>query len=104
MGGHQDDPTGPEVGGNGLVPVGEHPDHDVGQAFGQRRFDVGVALVVVGVERVVIGDGWRRGRIAATPGLELFVAVTLPGLGLVEACEVAVVAFVEPPVPTHRDP
>src|SRR5689334_8219175 len=46
----------------------------------------------------------RWGRVAATPGLDLRLTPALDRLPLVLALQVAVVAFVEPPVATHRHP
>jgi hypothetical protein len=107
VGDHQHDVAVAQVGDHGVVPVGQHPVDDVGQALGGRD-DLGgqgaVALVVVGVVRVVVGDGRGRGVVAAAPHLHLDVAEPGGGRRLVEPGEVPVAAFVEPPVPAHRDP
>ena len=69
---------GPQVGGQHLVPVGDQPGDDVGQALGLRELaggHLGVALVAVRVVRVVGGDGRRRHVVAAAPHLHLLGAV-----------------------------
>ena len=107
VGGDQHGPADSEVGDDAVVPVGQHPLDDVLQAFRLRQElqgQVGIGGGVVGVVLVVVADR-RRGRVvAATPDVELFVAVAFAGRGLVEPGQVAVVALVEPPAPPHRDP
>ena len=104
MCGHQHHVSGMKVRRNGLFPVGQHPVDHVGQALGQGWVYVGVPGVVVGVERVVGRYGWRWCGVAPAPGLELFASVLLPGGGLVQPGQVAVVPFVQSPVAAYRDP
>ena len=98
---------GAKIGHDGGLPVRDGPAHHVGQALGARdvaRVEVpvpGVAGHVVGVARAE-----RRGRrvVAAPPQHELGLPELLLDLGLVLALQVAVVAFVEAPVPADREP
>ena len=108
VGADQHRAPGAQVGGDQLVPVGEQPVDDVLEALGRAGSSsarqLGVAFVVVGVERVVVADRRRRHVVAAAPDLDLLGAVALGRLRLVAAGEVAVVALVEAPVAPHRDP
>ena len=56
------------------------------------------------VARLKAGVWFWCGGVAPAPRLKLFGTVALTGLGLIEAGEVAVVPFVEAPVPAHWDP
>mmetsp|Transcript_62039 Transcript_62039/g.146951 ORF Transcript_62039/g.146951 Transcript_62039/m.146951 type:complete len:261 (+) Transcript_62039:2422-3204(+) len=93
--------------GNGLVPERQHAGDRVLQAFGQR--DVGgvqaaVAAVAAFAARVGRLQGRRRGVVAAAPDQHLLVAVLLGHVGLVQALQRAVVAFVQAPGVAHRQP
>ena len=97
---------GAQIGRDRVVPVGEHARDDVAQALrlGQHsRRHVGVALVDPR-HRVVDRERRRRHVVAAAPDLHLLEPELLGRLLLVLALERAVVAFVQPPRPAHRDP
>src|SRR5690606_35903940 len=107
VGRHQDGAPGHEVGDDGVVPVGQHPGHDVGQALGVRhdlRRQARVAGVVADVALVVPGHRGRRHVVAAAPDLHLLGAEPLGRLLLVQPLQVAVVALVQAPAAPHRDP
>ena len=97
-----------QVGDDGVVPVGQHPGHHVGQALGGRQHvgrDVAVAGVAGGVVLAAGLDGRRAGcrSSAARPS---------PGRSpnssavsfLFEPWQGAVVALVQAPVAAHREP
>mmetsp|Transcript_2768 Transcript_2768/g.5761 ORF Transcript_2768/g.5761 Transcript_2768/m.5761 type:complete len:283 (+) Transcript_2768:109-957(+) len=87
------------------VPVGQRALDRVLEALGEgdvRHSDVRILVIVprpVGTARL---DGRRRSREGAAPLLHLLVAVLGDGLLLVETCEPAVHALVEPPALVHR--
>ncbi len=104
MGGDQHALAGGELGGDVGGPVGQHPLERGLQALGRRRDHAAVAPV--GGEIVLAAGRQRRRRnvIGAAPDQDLFGAVPLGRLGLVEAGEAAVVALVQPPILLGRDP
>ncbi len=106
VGGDEHGLSGPQVVGDGPVPVGQQAGDDVLEALaaGQLRPEVGVAHVVGLGELVRVVDRRRRGVERAAPEHELLLAVLLEGLLLVLALEGAVVALVEAPAAPDRDP
>jgi hypothetical protein len=84
-----------------------HTCHRVLQAFGERhlvRRQLGVAQVAALAAWVCCIQRWRRRVVTAAPDQHLFVAVLLGHVGLVQALQRAIVAFVQPPVVLHWQP
>ena len=104
---HADGLARAQVGHDGVVPVGEHPVHDVGQALGARLDlvgQVGVAGVADLAPLAGVVERRRRGVVGAAPEHELLLAELRQGGLLVLALQRAVVPLVEPPRAPHRDP
>ncbi len=97
--------SGAQLGCDALIPARLHALERDCQRLGCREiFDARVARVV---RRVPLVRGFqlrRRNIVAAAPDVDLLVAVLGGGLGLVEALQGAVVAFVQAPVADHRYP
>jgi hypothetical protein len=94
-------------GRQALVPARQHTGHRVFQAFGQGhlfRRQVAVAQVAALAARVVVGQHWRRRVVAAAPDQHLLVTELRRHVGLVQALQRTVVAFVQAPVVLHRHP
>src|SRR3954447_19081685 len=98
--GHTHGPAVAQVRHDRVVPVGQHPLHDVGEALG-----AGDDLVRQGRVRrradlrplVVVGDRRGRGVVGAAPEHELLLAVLLERRLLVLALQGSVVPLVEAP-------
>jgi len=107
MGCHEYSLIVPQIGYDGVVPVGQHACDNVFQAFRTRAGLGGQGrvprVVELGELRVDV-QFRRRGVVRTPPNHELLLAEFVADLGLVLALQRAVVAFVEPPRALDRDP
>src|SRR6185295_1723690 len=92
---------------DGASPIRQEARDGVLQAF--RRGQLGrLQLLVAGVPPwppfVARVECWWRDIVAAPPDQDLLIAEARGSLGLVQALQRAVVAFIQPPGVLHRDP
>ena len=104
---HEHDSTGSQVGHDGVVPVGQHPHHDVLETLSPRqnvRRQRCVAMIMAGVPFVAGVQRRRPHVVTAPPDLDLLLAEPFGGLSLVQALEGPIVPLVQPPGAVHRKP
>src|ERR1017187_9137353 len=103
----QHHPAALELRSQALLPIGLHARERILERFRARkigRSDIAVARIETRMAPIVHIQWRRRYVVAASPDLDLCLAVTLSRLRLVQALQRTIVALVEPPVALNRQP